>query len=168
MARSRSKSGKKNQRPFLGPDQNHERWTNCFARKSTQWDSVDGLLLQEKEQVGRVRRAEKHPMRCCGNSPNKSHMQYCEVPKPGEQLVPTIYGTPYKHAYYHPEPALKTEPPRQSRSRSQPRKVRRSKKHSRSVNKRRIRRASQDERINWHEENQTPQINVVAQLQQQR
>lgn len=90
VARPRSKSrsasvGKK--RPFMGGEKNHERWTNCYARKSVEWDSRDAILERERKYLENPDRIEKYPTSCCGNSPSKSHTNYCHIPRINEHNI---------------------------------------------------------------------------------
>ena len=49
----------------------YQEWTNTFARSSIQWDEKNGLLENEKGRVNSVKKLEKYPERCCGNSPGR-------------------------------------------------------------------------------------------------
>ena len=70
------------------PELSHERWTNCYARKAVQWSSRDGLLFQEKYNLPiKLKKSDLYPTHCCGNSPGKSHRQYCEIARPGTTLL---------------------------------------------------------------------------------
>jgi len=66
------------------PTEHHE-WTNTFARSTIHWDEEKGLLDQEKPYVASVKKLEKYPMRCCGNSPGKQHTINCDMDRPGSK-----------------------------------------------------------------------------------
>lgn len=60
--------------PFMKVGEFQE-WTNAFARKTIHWDDEKCLLEHEKELLaGECRYLPDHSKRCCGNSPNKSHL----------------------------------------------------------------------------------------------
>ena len=65
-------------------EHSHERWTNCYARKSVMWDPEEGLLVQERGKLEhKLKKSDLHPLACCGNSPGKSHKKYCKIDPPG-------------------------------------------------------------------------------------
>ena len=67
-------------------------------------------------------------MRCCGNSPGKSHKQFCETVRPGEHLLKSIKGLSFGQPRKERQniiaaallPQFKGKSKNYSRSRSQP------------------------------------------------
>ena len=104
----------------------HLKWTNSYSRQSVHWDSTNGLLRSERKKV--IGKIEKHPMRCCGNSPGKSHKQFCETVRPGEHLLKSIKGLSFGQPRKERQniiaaallPQFKGKSKNYSRSRSQP------------------------------------------------
>jgi len=80
---SRSRSKKSNKRVFVHEGE-YQLWTNAFSRKSLWWDEQNNLLEQEKELVERED-WKQDKSQCCGNSPGKSHKQYCRYVCPDDQ-----------------------------------------------------------------------------------
>ena len=61
-------------------------WTNTFSRKSIHWDGENALLEQEKDQTNKNEWKERKSS-CCGNSPGKSHKQFCQYSEPKSDPV---------------------------------------------------------------------------------
>ena len=82
-----------NKRSFVHQGQ-YQRWTNTFKRMTKQWDEEYDILDNEKKLIKNAKKLPKHPARCCGNSPGKSHTNNCyfvdPMPKEKEDIKMAI------------------------------------------------------------------------------
>ncbi len=89
MRKPRSRSAGK--RAFVNEGA-YQGWTNTFKRMTVEWDQTYDLLEREKSQ-GSAKKLEKHPTRCCGNSPSRKSTDYQEFGSPGKSRKCSIQST---------------------------------------------------------------------------